>query len=254
MKTKNTSLLTLLLAIITLSAKAQTNNNSNDSTHYRHQREGGLSLQIGYRAKNNLGQLNQALGINGLPGLAENNIWFGLAFNHVYNAKVITEFGLGFIAPSRSTLNDLKVTYNQGEIFYRIGYNIARTDNYRLYPFAGVSLSRARLKIRDNSAINSVNDFNNQILNLSSGKTIHQSNFGGQVGLGYDYLVKLGSKQKGTHTVERTLPIGLRAGYAFQGNPADWKIDNHSLSNGPAQKNNSLFITLSVGLGYSVKK
>lgn len=251
---KNTSLLTLLLAVVTLSAKAQTNNISNDSTHYRHQREGGLSLQIGYRAKNNLGQLNQALGINGIPSLAENNIWFGLAFNHVYNAKVITEFGLGFIAPSRSTVNDLKVTYNQGEIFYRIGYNIARTSDYRLYPFAGVSLARASLKIRDNAAINSVNDFNSQILNQSSGKTIRQSSFGWQLGLGYDHLVKLKTVQKGTYTYERTLPIGLRAGYAFQANPSDWKVDDHSLLNGPAQKNNSFFISLAVGLGYSVRK
>jgi opacity protein-like surface antigen len=254
MKMKNTSLLTLLLAVVTLSAKAQTNNNSNDSTRYRHHREGGFSLQIGYREKNNLGQLNQALGINGIPSLAENNIWFGLAFNHVYHDKIITELGLGFIAPSRSKVNDLKVTYNQGEVFYRIGYNIAKTDNYRLYPFAGISLAHARLKIKDNAAINSVNDFSDQILNQSSSKTIHQSNFGWQLGLGYDYLVTLKSVQKGMHTFKRTLPIGLRAGYAFQGNPSDWKIDNHSLSNGPAQKNNSLFVSLSIGLGYSVKK
>jgi opacity protein-like surface antigen len=252
MKLKNI-MLSGLVSAAALAGKAQVTDSTKwkDMHHFEH--TGGIGIEVTYR-KNNVNQLNSALSDAGLPDLSAKNVWFNLTFNHVYCNKVITEFGLGFTPTSKAEINDLKVKLNQGEVYYRIGYNLTTSRDFRLYPFAGANLSSNFLTIQDNPVINSTNDFTQELLNKSLSKNIRQTNFGLEFGAGFDYLVKRKPKNTGCYQVERVLPLGLKAGRYFQTGAGDWKIDSHTLSNAPDSKNSAYFVSLTVGLGYSVKK
>src|SRR5258708_767889 len=217
-----------------------------------HEFSGGINFQAGYR-KNNIDQLNSALGKNGLPTLSNNNIWYNLSFTHDYK-RLITELGLGFTIPSKSDANGIKTSYYQNQFFFRAGYNITGSHDFRLYPFAGINVSRAVLRIKDNRPSSNTNDFTNQVLTPTLAKTIHQNNFGIDLGAGFDYLIKLKSKQIEGHEIQRTLPVGIRAGYYIQTSAAKWKFDENSISNSPQQQTNSFFATISIGLGYLITK
>lgn len=217
-----------------------------------HEFSGGINFQAGYR-KNNIDQLNSALGKNGLPTLSDNNIWYNLSFTHDYK-HVITELGLGFTIPSKTDVNSIKTSYYQDQFFFRAGYNIANSSDFRLYPFAGINVSRAVLQIKDNRSSSNTNNFNTQLLTPTLAKTIHQNNFGIDLGAGFDYLIKLKSKQIEGHEIHRTLPLGIRAGYYFQTSASKWKFDENSIDNSPQQKTNSFFATISIGLGYLITK
>ncbi len=242
-----------LLSAAALAGKAQVTDSTKLKSMHNFEHTGGIGVQITYR-KNNMNDLNSALSAAGLPDLSPKNIWFNLAFNHVYCNKLITEFGLGFTPASKTDINDLKVKLNQGEVYYRLGYNLTTSRDFRLYPFAGANLSSNFLTIQDNPAINSTNDFRQELLNKSLSKNIRQTNFGLELGAGFDYLVKLRPKTNGCYHVERVLPLGIKAGRYFQTSAGDWKIDSHSLDNAPDKKYGAYFVSLTVGLGYSVKK
>lgn len=233
---------------------AQTTDSLKTAWHFRHAHSGGINLSVGYR-NNHMDQLNEALTANGFPALSKNTIWYNLSFNRIYKNTVITELGFGMTAPSTADLNDVKTHYYQRQAFYRIGYNLVPASaSLRLYPFIGANFTNESLKIADNPAIDKVNDFTNEILNNSASKRISHTNFGLEFGYGVDYLIKCKPKQNGCFEVERAIPIGIKAGYYLQTSAADWKVEDHSLLNGPDKKNSGVFATLSIGLGYSVKR
>jgi hypothetical protein len=206
-----------------------------------------LNFQVGYQ-KGNVSQLNQHLVKNGLPTLSGNNTWYNVSFNHDFD-HIITEIGFGLSAPSTASSQGIETKYHQDQFFLRIGYNLLSCQTFRLYPFAGVNLSSGSLRINDDGATESVDDFSGQILNQTAAKTITQHNFGIDLGLGYDYLIKLRSKETAGCTTEFFLPIGIRAGYDLQTGAGDWKVSDHALAGGPNEKANAFFIMFSVGLG-----
>jgi hypothetical protein len=236
-----------------LAGKAQVTDSVKAKSQYPHQHSGGISIGVTYR-KYNPGPLNDALFAAGLHNLSTNHLWYTLDFSHIYCNKFITEFGIGFAAPSSATQNDVKVTLNQGEIYYRVGYIVAASPNFRLFPFAGVNLSNNYLTIKDNPGINSTSDFTEELLTKTTSKTMRQTDFGLELGAGFDYLIKLKPKNTGCFQVERVLPLGIKVGRYFQTSAGDWKINSNSLSGSPDEKYSRFFVSLTIGLGYSIKK
>jgi len=251
MNRKITLLIMLTIAAIT-TANAQT-----DTMRYhrwfKHDIAGAVQIQVTYRKGNTL-QLNQDLNKAGIPSLSSNDVWINASMAH-YNHNWIMEDGLGFTPTSTATsANNLKARYNQYQAYFRTGYNVLTEDDIRLYPFVGLNFSAAVLDIQDNARIQNTSDFTTELLNSTSSKTFYQPNFGIELGGGFDYLIKMKPKRKEFFTVQRSIPIGIRAGYYINTYASDWRIDNYGFGNSPNQKQSAVFLSFNIGLGYEVKK
>lgn len=232
-------------------ASAQTMDNGHGWLN--HDITGAVQLQVTYR-DNNLDGLNQILNKNNIPSLGQNDIWINASMLHIRN-NWIWEDGLGFTPITTSqTTNNLKARYNQYQAYLRLGYNVAQNADMRLYPFIGANFSGAVLNIQDNARQQNTSDFSQELLNSTSSKTLYQPNFGIELGGGFDYLIKLTAKKMDNVTIERSIPIGLRAGYYINTYASDWKIDDYGLGGSPNQKHSAVFVSFNIGLGYVVKR
>jgi len=252
MKKLINSLLFITALFGVTSVKAQQADTVKTKGWFKHDIAGAIQLQVTYR-KGDISQLDQALNTNGIPSISEYDVWINASMSHVFNNWLL-EDGLGFTPVATSSLNNLDAKYNQYQAFFRAGYNISQNSNFRLYPFAGINFSAAVLDIQDNNRIQSTSNFSDEILNSTSSKTFYQPNFGIELGAGFDYLIKMKPKKMDCFTIERNIPIGIRAGYYINTYAGDWKIDNYSLQNGPTQKQSAVFLSFNIGLGYEVKK
>lgn len=197
--------------------------------------------------------LNHILASNGLAPLSGNDIWINASTNHIFR-QWIMEDGVGFTPWSTSEANGIKTRFNQYQAFLRLGYNVLKEPDLRLFPFAGINVSAAVLNIEDNNAIKSTSDFSDELLNSSASKTFYQPNLGIELGGGFDYLIKVKEKQTDCFTIKRSIPIGIRAGYYINAARGDWRIENYHLNNGPDKNQSAFFVSLNIGLGYEVKK
>lgn len=217
---------------------------------------GTMQLQGMYR-ESKLGQLNGILNANGLSSLPDNNYWLSLSMNHMRKNWVM-ENGIGASFTSTSspnTANGIYAKYNQVQVYGRMGYNVAKNENMRLFPFAGINLSNAMLRIRDDRRMQSTSDFSTELLNSTSSKTIWNPRFGLEFGAGFDYLIGVKDKKIDNYTIHRYIPIGVRVGYYLQTSNSNWRVDdNYNLNNGPNNKQSNIFINVNIGLGYKVQR
>ena len=252
-------LLPALLAVVafmsTYNAKAQTTDTVKTNGWFHHHHEqftGTAQIQVTYR-QSDLGTLNGILTSNGLARLGENSIWINASMNHSFG-NWIWEDGIGFTPVTTSDANDIKVNYNQYQIFGRIGYNVLSNPDMRLFPFAGLNLSAAILDIEDKARIESTSSFADEISNSSTSKSFYQPNFGIDLGVGFDYLIPVKPKDMGCMLVQRQIPIGIRAGYYINAYQSDWRIDDNYKLTGPTDKQSAVFVSVNIGLGFEVKK
>ncbi|MHB8207553.1 hypothetical protein [Mucilaginibacter sp.] len=246
--------LTFIIAITLFGLKAQAQRTDTIKTMgwFHHQLAGAAQIQVTYR-KADLGQINQILNNNGLRSLGSNNIWYNASMNHIHD-KWLFEDGIGFTTVTTSDNGNLKAKFNQYQLYTRFAYNLSDNSNIRFFPFVGLNFSAAVLNIQDNNRIRSTSDFSTELLNSTSSKTFYQPNFGIELGAGMDYLIKVKPKNMGCFTVERYIPIGLRAGYYINAAQGSWKVDNYSLQDGPNRKQSAVFVSLNIGLGYEIIK
>ncbi len=247
--------ITSLLAAIALLFGSRVNAQNTDtvSAHhwFKHNIAGAAQIQVTYR-QGDISQLNQALMANGLKPISVNNIWINASMHH-NSRDFMTEDGIGFTPVAMSSNNGLYAKYNQYQLFFRAGYNVLKSADVRLYPFAGLNFSAAVLNIDDNAEIQKTGSFSGELLNSSASKTFYQPNFGIELGLGFDYLIPMKPKQMDCITIKRNIPIGVRAGYYINAYAGDWKIDDYSLQGGN-QKQSAVFVSFNIGLGYEISK
>ncbi|MCJ8210045.1 hypothetical protein MUY27_10020 [Mucilaginibacter sp. RS28] len=213
---------------------------------------GTAQIQVTYR-NTNLDQLNGVLNRNGIPSLGGNDVWLNLSMNHIHN-KFIMEDGLGFTPTSTAENNGLKAKLNQYQAYLRAGYDIGNSPVARFFPFVGVNFSAAMLRLQDDRRMNAVNDFSQELLNSTSSKNLYQGNFGVELGMGFDYLIKMKPKSVDCFTIQRSIPIGVRGGYYINAARSDWHVDGHSLDNGPDKNQSAVFLSVNIGLGYAISK
>lgn len=251
---KLTTVLFIVTAVLCVgTAKAQRSDTTKGwFRHDVHDFAGTAQIQVTYR-NTNLGQLNTVLNNNGIPSLKHNDIWINLSMNHVHGPW-IEEDGIGFTPWTTSDDNGLKARFNQYQAYLRLGYNVIKQPDVRVFPFAGANLSAEVLNIEDNNGIKSTSNFSDEILNSTSSKTFYQPNFGIELGGGLDYSIKVKEKQLDCITIQRSIPIGIRAGYYINAAQGDWRIENYKLQAGPDKKQNAFFVSVNIGLGYAVKK
>lgn len=246
---------TIIIAALfgSISVKAQQTDTVKTHKWFRHDIAGAAQIQLTYR-KANISQLNNALNQNGFASINANNLWINASMSHLCH-NWIMEDGIGFTPVATSSQNNTEIKYNQYQAYFRAGYNVSQNSSFRLYPFAGINLSAAVLDVRDNNRIKSTGSFSNELLNSTSSKTFYQPNFGIDLGAGFDYVIKIKPKKTDCFTIERNIPIGVRAGYYFNTYAGDWRINNYSLQNsGPNQKQSAVFVSFNIGLGYAVRK
>ncbi|WP_374949282.1 hypothetical protein [Mucilaginibacter sp.] len=232
--------------------QAQYRKQSMEDRFFNKDISGAALLQVGYR-QTDLSQLNGFLANNGIPAISDNNYWINAAMQKTYK-KWVNEHGIGFSLPNSSEANGIKARYSQAALFARTGYNLSNRSDIQLYPFAGINLNLAMFNIKDKTGIESVSNFSQEILNKTSSKTFYQTKFGIDLGMGFDYLIKVKSKELEHATIERSIPLGLRLGYHIGVAQSDFKVDGHELANGPSDKNSAFFATASFGLGYHIVK
>jgi hypothetical protein len=215
---------------------------------------GAAQIQVTYR-NTNLDQVNRILNNSNIPSVGGNDVWVNLSMSHIHK-QWIFEDGLGITPLSSSeSANNIKAKYGQGQVYFRAGYNIAKTADSRFFPFVGLNFSAAMLKIEDKGRQESTSDFSQELLTSTYSKTLYQGNFGIELGAGYDYLIKMKTKKiDNCVEIQRNIPIGLRAGYYINAARSDWKVDGHSLDNGPDKGQSAIFVSLNIGLGYNVRK
>jgi len=234
-----------------ITANAQQSDTVKTKEWFKHDIAGAAQIQLTYR-KGNIGQLDQALATNGLPALKEYDLWINASMSHVWH-NWLTEDGIGFTPIATSEVNNLKVKYNQYQAYFRMGYNVSQSTNFRLYPLVGINVSAAILDVQDNARIQSTGSFSGELLNSTSSKIFYQPNFGIELGAGFDYLLKVKPKVTDCFTIERSIPVGIRVGYYINTYASDWKIDSHGLA-GANQKQSAVFASFNIGLGYEIKK
>jgi hypothetical protein len=249
--------LTTTLGILLAMASALTAQAQSDTTKHgwlRHNAAGALQIQGTYRQAK-LDQLNGILNKNGIGNLPSNDIWINLSMSHIHK-NWLFEDGIGATPTSTADgANNLKAKYNQFQFYTRAAYNLSKSSNYRVYPFVGINLSEAMLRIEDRAKTQATSDFSTELLTSSASKTLWNPRFGIELGGGFDYVIKLKEKQMDCYTIQRNIPIGFRIGYYLQVTDSNWKIDNnYNLNNGPNNKQSNIFATLNIGLGYAVKK
>jgi flagellar hook-associated protein FlgK len=232
--------------------KAQQRDSVETRNWFRRDIEGAAQFQFTYR-QGDIGQLNGILNSNGIKSISEYNTWINASMSHTWH-NWITEDGIGFTPVATSENNGLDAKYNQYQIYFRAGYNILNTPGIKLYPFAGVNFSAAVLNIEDNNGIQRTDNFSSEILNSTSSKTFYQPNFGIELGAGFDYLIPVKPKRMNCLTIERNIPIGIRAGYYINAYAGDWKVNSYSLQSGPTEKQSAIFVSFNIGLGYEIKK
>nr|ALG05211.1 hypothetical protein [uncultured bacterium 4C6] len=168
------------------------------------------------------------------------------------------EDGIGASFTSTSAPNNtngIYAKYNQFQIYGRAGYNISKSENIRLFPFVGINLSQAMLRIRDDRRMQNTSDFSSELLNSTSSKTIWNPRFGLEFGAGFDYLIGVKDKKIDNYTIRRYIPVGVRIGYYLQTSNSNWKVEgNHNLNNGPNNKQSNVFVNVNIGLGYKVQR
>ena len=246
-------LLFFTIILFSINAHAQTADTVKTSGWFKHNIAGAAQIQVTYR-NTKIGQLNHALNANGIPSIGASDIWINASMNHVFNNWML-EDGIGFNPLETSTsANDIKAKYSQYQAFLRLGYNLSKNDNFRYFPFVGANFSASVLKIEDKGRENNTSDFSEELLNSTSSKTFWQPNFGIELGAGFDYLIKVKPKQMECFTVERSIPVGIREGYYFNTYAGNYKLDSHHLNNGPDEKQNAVFVSLNIGLGYKITK
>ncbi|GAA4103586.1 hypothetical protein [Mucilaginibacter panaciglaebae] len=247
-KLNRTLWLSVGILAITISAKAQTGITKDIA--------GAMQIQGMFRPSK-LGQLNGILNANSIPSLPDNNYWLNLSMNHVHK-KFIIEDGIGASFTSSSapnTANGIKAKYNQFQIYGRAGYNVSTHENMRFFPFVGLNLSEAMLRIRDDRRTQSTSEFSSELLNSTSSKTLWNPRAGFEFGAGFDYLIGVKDKRFDNYTIHRSIPIGVRIGYYLQASNSNWRIDdNYKLNNGPTDKQSNVFVNLNIGLGYKVQR
>jgi hypothetical protein len=217
---------------------------------------GTMQVQGMYR-QSELGPLNNVLNANGIPSLPENNYWLNLSMNHVYKRWLVEDgIGASFMSNSApNSVNGIKAKYNQYQVYGRVGYNVATTPKMRAFPFAGINLSAARLRIKDDAHTHSETDFSPQLLNTTANKTLWNPRFGLEFGAGFDYLIGIKDKVIDNYTIHRSLPIGVRFGYYLQTSNSQWRFDdNYKLNNGPSNKQSGVFVNVNIGLGYKLQR
>jgi len=248
------SILTLIIVITLFSLKTQAQSTDTVKTMgwFHHQLAGAAQIQVTYR-KADLGQINQILNNNGLHSIENNDIWYNASMNHIHG-KWLFEDGIGFTTVTTSDNDNLKAKFNQYQLYTRVAYNVSNNPNFRLFPFVGLNFSAAVLNIQDNNAIRSTSDFSTELLNSTASKTFYQPNFGIEFGAGMDYLIKVKPKVTDCFTIERNIPIGLRAGYYLNAAQGDWRVDSYNLQDGPNRKQSAVFVSLNIGLGYEIIK
>lgn len=243
------------ILLFSLSAHAQNADTAKHGwfMHDTHDIAGTAQIQATYRFTY-MGPLNRALAADGLPTLGSNDIWLNLSMNHIHNQWII-EDGVGFTPWTTNEANGVKTSFNQYQAFVKLGYNVVQNADFRLFPFAGVDISAAVLNIEDNNHVKSTSSFSDELTTSSISKTYYQPNFGIDLGAGFDYLVKLKEKTMDCFTIERSIPIGVRAGYYINAAHGDWRVDNnYHLQNGPYKNQSDFFVSVNIGLGYEVKK
>ena len=249
MKINFTSRLTFAFTLIAGLAAAQ-----NPDTSKRMNDAGGtFQVQSTYRYTQ-MASLNRILGANGLPPVGHNDIWINLSMNHICHNWII-EDGLGFTPWTTGSSNGIKTKFNQYQAFFKLGYNVVKSSDFRAFPFAGVNVSAAVLNVDDNTHIKSTSDFSGELTNSSISKTYYQPNFGVELGGGFDYLIKLKDKTMDCFTIHRSIPIGIRVGYYINAARGDWRVNNnYKLQNGPDKNQSAFFVSLNIGLGYAMRK
>jgi hypothetical protein len=252
MKKFTTALCFLAMFTATIAAKAQSDTTKKHGWFNR-DIAGAAQVQLTYRPSK-LGQLNAVLANNGITSLPTNDIWLNLSMSHIHK-NWLFEDGFGGTFTSEADTKGIKALYNQFQFFARAAYNVSNNTSYRLYPFVGLNLSEAMLRIQDNTRTQSTSDFSTELLNSTSSKTLWNPQLGFEFGGGFDYVIKLRPKQMDCYTIERNIPIGVRVGYYLQATNTNWKIDdNYNLNNGPTNKQSAVFVSFNIGLGYGVKK
>jgi hypothetical protein len=221
--------------------------------HNMHDIAGTAQIQGTYRYTY-MAPLNRILAADGLPTLGANDIWLNLSMNHIHNTWIL-EDGVGFTPWTTANSNGVKTVFNQYQAFLKLGYNIVQNPGIRVFPFTGINVSAAVLHIEDNNHIKTTSDFSDELTNSSISKTFYQPNFGIDIGGGFDYLIKVKEKTMDCFTIERSIPIGVRAGYYINAARGDWRVgSNYRLQNGPDKNQSAFFVSVNIGLGYAVKK
>lgn len=213
---------------------------------------GAMQIQATYR-NYDMRALNNALNGAGIPSLSGNDIWLNLSMSHIHN-NWIAEDGIGFTPLSTAEANNIKTRFNQYQVYLREAYNLSNSSSFRAYPFIGANFSLAVLNIQDNNREQNVTNFSQELLNSTSSKTLYQPNFGVEFGGGFDYVIKLKSKQIDCINIQRNIPIGIRAGYYLNTYASNWKINDYNLNNGPNGKQSAVFVSLNIGLGYKITR
>ena len=250
--------LSFLITITGFAASVQAQNDTTKHHSWFNRKiSGAMQIQATYR-KSDLSQLNAVLAPTSIVSVPDNNIWLNLSMSHLHK-KWLFEDGIGGTFTSQNNPanygKSMISKYNQFQFYTRAGYDISSNANIRFYPFVGLNLFDAMLRIQDINRNRNTQDFSTELTNLTASKTLWNPQLGFEFGVGFDYLIKMTPKKMDYFTVQRNIPIGLRIGYYLQATNNRWQFDdNYNLNNGPNDKQSAVFVSFNIGLGYAIKK
>ncbi len=125
-------------------------------------------------------------------------------------------------------------------IILNAGYVLYSTENFKVYPFVGGGVGRVNMEIIKDEKTPT---FKEVLTNPVRGVPVSNTSVLLQLGVGTDYLIKIGKseQQKGG------IVVGLKAGYVFSVYSTGFQLKGADLSGSPSINNNGAYIKAYIG-------
>ena len=192
-------------------------------------------------SKFDLDEVDAALVAQGFEGLDSSDMSAGIWGYKIYDGGIV--LGGQVVGSEQITFNDAsKTTVNVGGLVLNLGYIIYQESDLLAFPFVGIGSHNVGVRIVEREATPAFDDV---LLRPSRESEMSSGGLVLQLGLGVDYLLKLG-RQSDTH---RGLMLGVRVGYTHDPSEGTWKLRDQDVLGGPDVRSSGPFAYMTIGWG-----
>lgn len=191
----------------------------------------------------NTGSLNPVLTTAGYAPFANSSMTWGTGSRNI-NGKIMmgSEANVTFENKAISSNNFNGFLNSSFNIILNVGYVVFSTDNFVVYPYVGAGIGRVNMDIIKNEKTPT---FNELLARPERGVPVSNTSAVVHLGVGTDYLIKIGKSQP----QKGGIVIGLKAGYVFSVYSTGFQLAGNPLTGAPDINNNGAYAK--IYLGYS---
>ncbi len=231
---------------ISLGAEADTGENqapNTDIQFVKNQHGAVFYLMLGNNSFD-LDSLNSRLSANGYSTLDKNFVMFGVG-GHAVMDNWIAGGEIHWMNQQRTSSGAYNLYANGGYFLVNAGYVVRRSDNYMIYPMAGIGLGTFSLNIQSATSPT----FEQTLADPKRGTQLTYTSAIFNIALAADGLAPVFHTGNGIHV---PFTFGFRAGYLFSTPIGGWQSLEGDASGGPTPSFSGPYLQIIIGLGFMV--